>query len=100
MTNKQLILYAIPIKAMLAFLDIRRATTAKENTNDNNKDFLPANNDKVKQCLLKLNPRKIIGQNKIPSVLIKMAAESLMSTSLSIAINKSINITFFLVMQS
>ena len=99
MTNKQFILYAISIKAILAFLDIRRATTAKENTNDN-KDFLPANNDKVKQCLLKLNPRKIIGQNKIPSVLIKMAAESLMSTSLSIAINKSINITFFLVMQS
>ena len=98
MTNKQLILYIIPIKTILAFLDIRSTTTAKENTNDN-KDFLPANNDEVKQCLQKLNPQKIIGQNKIPSALIKMSAETLMSTFLSIAINKSINITFFLVMQ-
>ena len=45
--------------------------TAKE------KIFLPVYSDKVKECLQKLNPRKAIGQDKIPIALSKMAAEPL-----------------------
>ena len=50
--------------------------TAKEKANDN-KIFLPVYSDKVKECLQKLNPRKAIGQDKIPIALSKMAAEPL-----------------------
>ena len=64
-------------------LKIRSAITVKENSNDNT-IFSLVNRDEVKQCLQKLNPRKAIGQDKIPPALIKMAAEPL-STSLSIS---------------
>ena len=61
--------------------------TAKENANDNT-IFSPVNSDKGKQGLQKLNPRRAIGQDKIPPAVVRMAAESL-STPLSIAINNS-----------
>ena len=60
--------------------------TAKENTN--NTIFSPVNSGEGKEGLQKLNPRRAIGQNKIPPALVRMAAESL-STPSSIAINNS-----------
>ena len=74
-------------------LKIRSAITVKENGNDNT-IFSPVNRDEVQQCLQKLNPRKAIGQDKIPPALIKMAAEPL-STPLSIAINNSFKYNIF-----
>ena len=57
-------------------------------------NFSPVNSDEVKQCLLKLNPRKAIDQDKNPPALIKMAAETV-STPLSIAINNSFKYNIF-----
>ena len=76
-----------------SILKIRSEITVKEN-NINNTIFSPVNRDEVKQCLQKLNPRKAIGQDKIPPALIKMAAEPL-STPLSIAINNSFKYNIF-----
>ena len=76
-----------------SILKIRSAITVKENSNDNT-IFSLVNRDEVKQCLQKLNPRKAIGQDKIPPALIKMAAEPL-STPLSIAINSSFKYNIF-----
>ena len=59
-----------------SILKIRSTITAKENTNDNT-IFSPVSCDEVKHCFQKLNPRKAIGQDKIPPALIKMAAEPL-----------------------
>ena len=61
--------------------------TAKEYVNDNT-IFSLVNSDEGKQCLQKLNPRRAIGQDKIPPALVRMAAESL-SAPLSITINNS-----------
>ena len=61
--------------------------TAKEYVNDNT-IFSLVNSDESKQCLQKLNPRRAIGQDKIPPALVRMAAESL-SAPLSITINNS-----------
>ena len=69
-----------------SILKIKSTITAKENSNDNT-IFSPVDNDKVKQCLQKLNPRKATGQDK-------MAAEPL-STPLSIAINNSFKCNIF-----
>ena len=55
--------------------------------NISNNIFSPVSSDEVQKRLQKLNPRKAIGNDKIPPVLIKVAAEPL-STPLSIAINK------------
>ena len=44
--------------------------TAKKILIDNT-IFSPINSDEVKQCLQKVNPRKAIGQDKIPPALIK-----------------------------
>ena len=76
-----------------SILKIRSEITVKENS-INNTIFSPVNRDEVKQCLQKLNPRKAIGQDKIPPALIKMAAEPL-STPLSIAINNSFKYNIF-----
>ena len=76
-----------------SILKIRSEITVKENS-INDTIFSPVNRDEVKQCLQKLNPRKAIGQDKIPPALIKMAAESL-STHLSIAINNSFKYNIF-----
>ena len=76
-----------------SILKIRSEITVKENSIDNT-IFSPVNRDEVKQCLQKLNPRKAIGQDKIPPALIKMAAEPL-STPLSIAINNSFKYNIF-----
>ena len=76
-----------------SILKIRSAITVKENSNDNT-IFSPVNGDEVKQCLQKLNPRKAIGQDKIPPALVKMAAEPL-STPFSIAINNSFKYNIF-----
>ena len=65
-------------------LTIRSAITLKENSNDNT-IFSTVNRGEVKQCLQKLNPRKDMGQDKIPPALIKVAAEPL-RTPLSISI--------------
>ena len=67
-----------------SILKIRSAITVKENSNDNT-IFSPVNRDEVKQYLQKLNPRKAIGQDKIPPALIKMAAKPL-----SVATNNSL----------
>ena len=75
-----------------SILKIRSAIAVKEN-NDNT-IFSPVNRDEVKQCLQKMDPRKAIGQDKIPLALIKMAAESL-SKPLSIAINNSFKYNIF-----
>ena len=84
--SNNLILFVIPIKTIPAKY-VKSTITANENRNDNTIISL-VNNDEVKQCLQKLNPKKAISQDKIPPALIKMAAETL-STPLSIAINNS-----------
>ena len=70
-----------------SILKIRGTITVKEHSNDNT-IFSPVSKDEIKQCLQKLNPKKAIGQDKIPPGLIKIAAEPL-STPLSIAISNS-----------
>ena len=70
-----------------SILKIRSTITVKEHSNDNT-IFSPVSKDEIKQCLQKLNPRKAIGQDKIPPGLIKIAVEPL-STPLSVAINNS-----------
>ena len=80
-------------KNHLSILKIRSEITVKENST-NSTIFSPVNRDEVKQCLQKLNPRKAIGQDKIPPALIKMAAEPL-SIPLSIAINNSFKYNIF-----
>ena len=67
--------------------------TNKGNISDN-RIFLPVSSDEVQKRLQKLNPRKAIGNDKIPPVLIKVAAEPL-STPLSIAINNSFKYDIF-----
>ena len=62
--------------------------------NISNNIFLPVSSDEVQKRLQKLNPRKAIGNDKIPPVLIKVAAEPL-STPLSIAINNSFKYDIF-----
>ena len=61
--------------------------TTKGN-NNNNTIFSPVNSDEVRKLLKQLKPRKAIGDDKIPPVLIKIAAKPL-STPLSIATNNS-----------
>ena len=61
--------------------------------NISNNIFSPVSSDEVQKRLQKLNPRKAIGNDKIPPVLIKVAAEPL-STPLSIAINNSFKYIF------
>ena len=51
--------------------------------------------DEVRKMLQQLNPRKAIGDDKIPPALIKIAAETL-NTPLSIAINNSLKQNIFL----
>ena len=67
--------------------------TNKGNINDNT-IFSPVSSDEVQKQLQQLNPRKAIGDDKIPLVLIKVAAEPL-STPLSIAINNSFRYNIF-----
>ena len=74
-------------------LEVLITIKAKENINDNT-NLSPTNSDKVKQYLQKLNPRKAIGQDKIPPTLIKMAAEPL-RTPLAVAINNSFKYNIF-----
>ena len=62
--------------------------------NISNNIFSPVSTDEVQKRLQKLNPRKAIGNDKIPPVLIKVAAEPL-STPLSIAINNSFKYDIF-----
>ena len=62
--------------------------------NISNNIFSPVSSDEVQKRLQKLNPRKAIGNDKIPPVLIKVAAEPL-STPLSIAINNSFKYDIF-----
>ena len=50
--------------------------------------------DEVRKMLQQLNPRKAIGNDKIPPALIKIAAETL-NTPLSIAINNSLKQNIF-----
>ena len=66
--------------------------TNKGNISDN--IYSPVSSDEVQKRLQKLNPRKAIGNDKIPPVLIKVAAEPL-STPLSIAINNSFKYDIF-----
>ena len=76
-----------------SIMKIEIIITANENSNDNT-IFSSVNSDEVKQCLQKLNPRKAIGQDKIPPALIKMAAKP-WSTLLSIAISNSFKYNIF-----
>ena len=62
--------------------------------NISNNIFSPVSSDEVQKRLQKLNPRKAIGNDKIPPVLIKVAAEPL-STPISIAINNSFKYDIF-----
>ena len=62
--------------------------------NISNNIFSPVSSDEVQKRLQKLNPRKAIGNDKIPPVLIKVAAEPL-STPLSTAINNSFKYDIF-----
>ena len=68
-------------------LKIKSNITAKGNI-DNNTIFSPVSSDEVRKLLQQLNPRKAIGDDKIPPALIKIAAEPL-STPLSIAISNN-----------
>ena len=76
MTKKQLILYVIPIKIILAFYRLGVLLQQKK--------MLMININEVRQCLQKLNPRKAIGQDKIP-----------LSTQFSITINISFKYNIF-----
>ena len=93
MTKKTIEIICNSYKNHPSILKIRSEIIVKEN-NINNTIFSPVNRDEVKQYLQKLNPRKAIGQDKIPPALIKMAAEPL-STPLSIAINNSFKYNIF-----
>ena len=55
---------------------------------------MPVSSDEVRKLLQQLNPRKAIGDDKIPPALIKIVAEPL-STPLSIAINNSFKQNIF-----
>ena len=76
MTKKQLILYVISIKIILAFYRLGVLLQQKK--------ILMININEVRQCLQKLNPRKAIGQDKIP-----------LSTPFSITINISFKYNIF-----
>ena len=65
----------------LSILKIKSNMTTKGN--NNNTIFSPVSSDDVQKLLQQLNPRKVIGDDKIPPALIKIAAEPL-STPLSI----------------
>ena len=56
---------------------------------NNNTIFSPVSNDEVRKLLQQLNPRKGIGDDKIPPALIKIAAET-WSIPLSTVINNNI----------
>ena len=66
----------------LSILKIKSNMTTKGNIN-NNTIFSPVSSDDVQKLLQQLNPRKVLGDDKIPPALIKIAAEPL-STPLSI----------------
>ena len=68
-----------------SILKIKSNITTKGNIN-NNKIFSPVSSDEVRKLFQQVNPRKAIGDDKIPLALIKIAAEPL-STPLSMAIN-------------
>ena len=74
-------------------LKIKSNIRTKGNIN-NNTIFLPVSSDEVRKLLQQLNPRKAIGDDKIPPALIKVAAEPL-STPLSIATNNSFKQNIF-----
>ena len=76
-----------------SILKIKSNIKNKRNIN-NNTIFSPVTSDEVRKLLQQLNPRKAIGDDKIPPALIKIAAEPL-STPLSIAINKSFKQNIF-----
>ena len=69
-----------------SILKIKSNITTKGN--NNNTIFSPVSSDEVRKLLQQLNPRKAIGDDKIPPALIKIAADPL-STPLSIAISNS-----------
>ena len=68
-------------------LKIKSNITTKGNIN-NNTIFSPGSSDEVRKLFQQVNPRKAIGDDKIPLALIKIAAEPL-RTPLSMAINTS-----------
>ena len=76
-----------------SILKIKSNITTKGNIN-NNTIFSPVSSDEVRKLLQQLNPRKAIGDDKIPPALIKIAAEPL-STPLSIAISNSFKHNIF-----
>ena len=74
-------------------LKIKSNITAEGNIN-NNTILSPVSSDEVRKLLQQLNPRKAIGDDKIPPALIKIVAEPL-STPLSIAISNSFKHNIF-----
>ena len=74
-------------------LKIKSNIKSKGNIN-NNTIFSPVTSDEVRKLLQQLNPRKAIGDDKIPPALIKIAAEPL-SAPFSIAINNSFKQNIF-----
>ena len=75
-----------------SILKIKSNITTKGN--NNNTIFSPVSSDEVRKLLQQLNPRKAIGDDKIPPALIKIAAEPL-GTPLSIAISNSFKHNIF-----
>ena len=76
-----------------SILKIKSNITTKGNINDNT-IFSSVSIDEVQKRLQQLNPRKAIGNDKIPPTLIKIAAEPL-DTPLSIAISNSFKHNIF-----
>ena len=76
-----------------SILKIKSNITTKGNINDNTR-FSSVSIDEVQKWLQQLNPRKAIGNDKIPPTLTKIAAEPL-DTPLSIAINNSFKHNIF-----
>ena len=70
-----------------SILKIKSNITTEGNINDNT-IFSSVSIDEVQKRLQQLNPRKAIGNDKIPPTLIKIAAEPL-DAPLSIAISNS-----------
>ena len=76
-----------------SILKIKSNITTKGDIN-NNTIFSPVSSDEVRKLLQQLNPRKAIGDDKIPPALIKIAAEPL-STPLSLEISNSFKHNIF-----
>ena len=76
-----------------SIIKIKINITTKGNIN-NNTIFSPVSSDEVRKLLQQLNPRRAIGNDKIPPALIKIAAEPL-RTPLSKAINNSFKHNIF-----